>query len=492
MTAPGRLYLALDQGGHASRALVIDEHGSTIGAGVRAVDVFHPQPDWVEHDPESVVDSLRAAIDEAIGALGDRVRDIAAAGIATQRSSIVCWDRQTGEALSPVISWQDRRAHDALAPLSAHAARIHALTGLRITAHYGATKLRWCLDNLPAVAAAQKSARLAFAPLVSFLLFRLLGERPFVVDPVNATRTLLFNLDAQDWDEELLALFRVPRSALPSCVANRYMFGTLNIGRAAIPLNVATGDQPAALFARGSPQPDTTYVNMGTGAFIQRVVPRRPDPPPGLLTGMAFSGGTEKIYTVEASVNGAGSALDWAAKTLNCDDLHEHLDAWLAEFSELPLFLNGVSGLGAPYWVADFKSRFVDSENESGQALARRKAAAVAESIVFLLQANLELMWAGSQPKQIIVTGGLSRFSMLCQRLADLSQVSVHRPPDHEATALGVAYLAAGCPLHWAKPGRGTQFLPAPNDELRRRFNRWKSVMDKAVGETSGAGAAQS
>jgi glycerol kinase len=101
-------------------------------------------------------------------------------------------------------------------------------------------------------------------------------------------------------------------------------------------------------------------------------------------------------------------------------------------------------------------------------------------------------MWAGSQPKQIIVTGGLSRFSMLCQRLADLSQVSVHRPPDHEATALGVAYLAAGCPLHWAKPGRGTQFLPAPNDELRRRFNRWKSVMDKAVGETSGAGAAQS
>ncbi len=470
------LYLCLDQGGHASRALVFDRRGALQASALREVAVHEPQPGWVEQDPEELVASLQAAMDAVVTSLGARAGQIVSAGIATQRSSIACWDRQTGEALSPVISWQDRRAHQWLGQFSTQASEIHKRTGLMLSPHYGAAKMRWCLDHLPAVAAARRAGRLAMGPLASFLLFRLLEERPLVADPANVARTLLWNLRALDWDPWLLELFGVPVEALPRCVPTRHDFGTLRVHEQRLPLTIATGDQSAALFALGAPSPDTVYVNLGTGAFMQRAFAQPPDIA-GLLTSVVYRDEGRSFYVLEGTVNGAGAALRWAEQEWGFDDIEAQLPAWLAREGDIPLFLNGVAGLGAPFWVADFPSRLIGS-GEPWQRIC-----AVAESIIFLLQTNLErLRESPPAPARIIATGGLARLDGLCQRLTDLSGLPVHRPAEHEATARGTAYLLAGFPEKWPEEKPGDWFRPKPNPGLARRYKDWRAEMNRALG----------
>lgn len=475
--APDSLYLSIDQGGHASRALAFDARGALQASALRDVGARHPQPDWVEQDPEALVTSLQEVVAQAIAALGARAGRIAAAGLATQRSSIVCWDRNTGAALSPVISWQDRRAHEWLAGFAAQADEIHRRTGLRLSAHYGASKLRWCLDNLPAVAAARRAGRLAMGPLASFLLFRLLPEQlPLCADPANAARTLLWNLRTRDWDPWLLELFGIPRAALPRCVPTRHAFGALRAGGRSTPLAIATGDQSAALFALGVPRSDSAYVNIGTGAFIQSVFERPPEAA-GLLAGMVYHDVERSVYVLEGTVNGAGAALAWAEQEWRLQDLEAHLPAWLARDGEVPLFLNGIAGLGAPFWVAQFDSRLI------GDGEAWQKAVAVAESVVFLLRVNLDILRASAPDlSRLVVTGGLASLDGLCQRLADLSGLTVYRPAQHEATARGTAYLLAGFPAAWPEEKPGATFAPRPNPELAERYARWRREMDAAIG----------
>ncbi len=473
----GALYLALDQGGHASRALVFDRNGAVRAKGLCELSVAHPRDAWVEQDPEATVGSIRRAITAALDSLGERRAAISAAGLATQRSSVVCWDRVNGAALSPVISWQDRRAHVWLKSFAARAEEIHRRTGLMLSAHYGASKLRWCLDHLPEVKQAQDRGRLAIGPLASFLLFRLLRERPLLADLANAGRTLLWNLASRDWDPVLLALFGIPPAALPRCVPTRHAFGTLETDHQAIPLTIASGDQSAALFAAGEPRADVAYINLGTGAFVQRALGHDPGYHPRLLTGIARHDGAELTYVLEGTVNGAGAALDWIGAQLGIADVETQLPEWLSRESEPPLFLNGVSGLGAPFWVADFTSRFV-GESEEWQ-----KVVSVAESIVFLLQANLdEMRTLAPATTQLFVTGGLSWYDGLCQRLADLSGLPAYRPAEYEATARGTAYLLAGYPKHWPEPEPGQWFMPSANAVLAARYKRWRVAMEEAVG----------
>jgi len=480
MSSP--LYLALDQGGHASRALVFDARGALLAKRLREVAVHHPQPDWVEYDPEELVSSLLNAAREVLQELGANAAQIASAGLATQRSSIVCWDRVTGQALSPVISWQDWRAHAWLARFALHAEAIHATTGLMLSAHYGASKLRWCLDHLPAVAQAQTEGRLAFGPLASFLIFRLTEEHTLAVDPANAARTLLWNIKSMDWDEGLLHLFGIPAAALPPCVPTRHYFGHLEAEGRRIPLTIVNGDQSAALFAYGAPHANSAYINMGTGAFVQRLSGEYPGHQPRLLTGIVLHDGDEKTYVLEGTVNGAGAALQWIEEDLGLDNLEQELPAWLAQnHVEPPLFLNGISGLGSPYWVADFESRF------SAEAEPWQMAVAVAESIVFLLQANLDLFQKLASPlEQIIASGGLTWYEGLCQCISDLSGLPLYRPAEYEATARGTAWLLAGKPRDWPEQEFGVWFKPRANPALRVRYQRWRVAMDTALNDYSG------
>jgi glycerol kinase len=433
-------FLALDQGSHASKALVFNAGGHCFGAGERDIGTQRPGPDRVEHMAEEVLESLEAAIDEACRSAQLEPGRLSAAGLATQRSSIVCWDRQSGEALSPVLSWQDRRHATWLAAQGLDAERVHAVTGLVVSPHYGASKLRWCLDELDEVARANEAGRLCFGPLASYLLSSLVEGRPCLADPANASRTLLYDLERHDWSAEMMSAFGIPRDALPACVSSRHDFGRLRIGAARVPLKVMTGDQSAALFAAGTPRDDTLFVNIGTGAFVQRVCEGRPPPAPGLLHGVAWVDEEGSLGVLEGTVNGAAAAIEWLANERGEDarSLVARADEWLAAVSEPPLFSNGVGGLGSPFWIADYPVGFSEA------AGIEQETVAVLESIVFLLQANidaLERAFPDRPPTRIRVSGGLSQLDGLCQRLADLSGLVVERPGETEATARGVGFL---------------------------------------------------
>jgi len=472
-----RLYLALDQGTHASRAVVLDGAGNVLASASRDIGLSRPQADWVEQDGDEIVASLFDAAGDALAALGDRCNDVVAAGLASQRASCVCWDRRDGKPLSPVFSWQDRRAHRWLEQFAAQGETVHRKTGLFLSAHYGASKLRWALENLPAVRLAREEGNLCWGPQASFLAFRLAKERPFLADPQCAARTQLWNIHTKDWDPELLDLFGVPAGFLPRSVPTCHPYGTMRIGANAIPLVAINGDQSAAVFAFGQPEADCAYVNIGTSAFVQRALPAYPGYAPRQLTGIILDDGRSTLYTVEGNVNGAGTAIAWLKDSLGIADAVSRLPEWLDRVTEPLLFLNGIAGLGGSFWKPDFPSRFV------GEGSAGQKAVAVVESIAFLLQANLdEMAKYVTPPTRIRVSGGVSRFDGLCRTLAAVSGLAVHRRDDPEATARGIGFLAAGCPANWNRATREEVFRPAHDRAIQQRYVQWRALMATETG----------
>ncbi|WP_293169651.1 FGGY family carbohydrate kinase [Oceanithermus sp.] len=467
-------YLILDQGGHASRAFVFDARGRQLAAAAREIRARRPDELRAEYDGGALWASIAAAAAQALAAAPGPV---AAAGLATQRSNVACWDRTSGEPLGPVISWQDRRAWRAVEALRPHEKRIHERTGLFLTPHYGASKLRWCLDHLPEVRRAREEGRLGYGPMAAWLAGRLAGGAARAADVVNASRTQLVALETRDWDDELLALFGLPRDPLPPVVPNVWGYGSL-AAAPEVPLALVTGDQNAALFAYGELDEETAYVNAGTGAFVLRATGGRLVRAGRLLSGVLHADGERVEYVLEGTVNGAGSALAWFAREYGVADLDERLPGWLAAVPASPvLFLNGVSGLGSPFWRARFPVRF-----EGGGGLAE-KAVAVVESVVFMLAVNLEEQSRYlPAPKRLRLTGGLANLGGLAQRLADLTGLVVERPPGLEATARGAAFLLAGRPEDWEAGGAPDVFEPRPNPALAANYERWREAVERELG----------
>jgi glycerol kinase len=345
------------------------------------------------------------------------------------------------------------------------------MTGLVLSPHYGASKIRWCLDHLPTVQAAALAHDLVAGPLSCFLLHRLLLERPVVTDPSNASRTLLYDPRRLDWSADLLQAFGIERPWLPTCVSTRFGYGRLRVDHGESPLTVCTGDQAGAAFAFGPTDPETAIVNVGTGAFVQRAAPVDAPLPDGLLHSVLRSDGTAVTYSHEGTVNGAGSAIDWLRErvTLDVDRALRSLPP--DPLTDAPLFMNGVGGLGAPCWIAAFPVEFVGAGDDWQQL------AAVVESIAFLLAANLEAMGRAAPVGRVRISGGLARCDYLCQALATTTGLPVHRHVVREATARGLAFLAAGEPVAWRHPPVERTFLPIGNPVLAARHARWRAEM---------------
>jgi len=480
---PNPLYLVIDQGGHASRAFVFNKDGEVQAQGNSPIEaqVNKDANDQVEYDAITLLRSILHAIHEAIASPNINLSDIVSAGMATQRSNIVCWDRVTGQPLSSIISWQDRRAVDWIEKFRTVDEQIHHATGLFLSPHYGVGKLKWCYENLPAIAQAHQQQRLCWGPMTSFLLNQLLDEKPYLIDHVNASRTLLWSIKTHDWDPMLAQLFDLPSAPLPECVANQYPFGMLTIGNHKIPMTTVIGDQSASLFAWQQLQDDALYINIGTGAFIQRVINSDCIIEENLLTSLLIKNGGDACYALEGTVNGAGSALSWAEQQLQPHQLYQQLPQWLEDNNCPLLFLNGISGLGSPYWQANFKSHFIGNGNDA------QKVVAVIESIIFLLQVNIEQLQQ-QQPaaRKILISGGLTQLDGLCQRIADLSDLTVQRMTTAEGTANGIAWLLAHSNKdrpdgnQWNK-GSMTQFSPTPNRALSKRYQRWTKALWEAL-----------
>ncbi len=469
------LTLAIDQGTHSTRAAVYDGQGHMVALARRPVSLqTHNRPE-VEQSPVEIQDSLRAVMDEILRQPGIDTAQIGSAGLATQRSSVLAWESRSGRPLSPVLSWQDTRTAADLEAFACHEEAIRERTGLRLSPHYGAGKLQWLLRHDAVVASARGQGRLVIGPLAGFLLHHLVQGAREMVDHANASRTLLWNLQDRDWDPWLLDLFHIPRETLPDCLPILADFGMTRHGN--ISLTAVNGDQTAALYAQGVPDRDTLLVNTGTGAFVLLPTGAQHPPVSRLLRGLSRSDARTADHYLEGTVNGAAAALDWMAARYRIEDWPAQLGAWLDRIDNPPVFLNSIGGLGAPWWRRGPEPVLLPDDRgaEPGPAQA---LVAVVESIVFLLQANIELLCERNpRVKRIRIAGGLAPLDGLCRKLANLSGLDVERFHGVEATLRGIAWLAAGSSAGWAPVEREHLFLPQEDPRLRQRYGCFRDAL---------------
>ena len=461
--------LAIDQGTHASRALLFDTHGRHIASHHVPVSLRRPQANRAEQDPGEILESVREVLAQTVHFLPPAERShIRACGLATQRSTVLAW-QSNGAPLSAAISWQDTRAVPLVTALQEHATAIRELSGLPLSAHYGASKLHWLFQLLA------DEPELRLGPLTSFLLTHLTGEG-HCIDHSNAQRMQLMDTDTLDWSQRLCDWFGLPPDRLPACQPVISHYGLLD--GYDIPLTAVCGDQNAAWHGHRIDGQDCALINLGSGAFILARQARGSDDP-ALLRSLSFSDAETAEWLLEGTVNGAGSALQWLEEQEGIDDLQERLPVWLQQITDPPVFLNSVGGLGSPWWHQLPEPVFLPGSSPASQA---ERAVSVVESIVFLLQCNLERMMRHTTINQLQVSGGLSRLDGLCQKLANLSRLPVARHDDSESSARGVAWLAAGRPTDWLAEDSNPGFRPVPDTPLKNRYRRFIEALQIQTG----------
>ncbi|SEQ11928.1 glycerol kinase [Amphritea atlantica] len=469
------LCLVMDQGSHSSRAMVFDRFGNCLSQGQVQVKTRLTQPNRAEQQPTDILISLKRAALEAVSKLKreDRAK-LRTAALTTQRSSVLCWDADDGNPLTPIISWQDRRGFHYIDDLMPLASMVRQLTGLYPNAHLPASKLRWCLEHMIFNTAKH---RIRGGPVASWLIKQLLHEQPDLIDGVSAARTMLFSLKDRDWHPELLDLFQLPDSLLPKVRPSKYNFGTLKLPGLSLPLNYVSGDQAAALFAFGEPSQDNLYINLGSGGFMNRVLTERGLHPQERILHHLIHSDKQPLYSAEATINGAANALDWAFNICRPDT--RDIDSWAEKCTDPPLFMNMVGGVGSPYWQSLDRSCWI---NDCDDPEARMVA--VMESIVFLICRNIRAMSALPPAKQIIIGGGISQLSSLCQRVADLSGLPVLRYEQHEITSLGAAWQVLPNSVRDFVPEK--TFTPQANGPLALRYQSWLNTFNEYLDSLEG------
>jgi glycerol kinase len=366
------------------------------------------------------------------------------------------------------------RGADFLKSLKAQHDEIQRLSGLPVSAHYGASKLRWLLQH---VLAGKEQNQIRLAPLVSYLLLNLLDQRPYYVDHSNAQRTQLMDLNTLDWSEKLMHWFQIPVNTLPAIKPMRYDYGALMTTQ--IPVTAVCGDQNAAVFGAGNLPEDTALINLGSGAFVLRRLANF-EPSQQQLSGVSYSDARSVDYLREGTINGAGTALSWANKQFQLGDLKKLLPGWLETVKQPPVFINTIGGLGSPWWQRELEPQWVGVSPENKAEIAT----SIIESIVFLVQDNLNLMQQESPIHQLRVSGGLSKLDGLCQKLATLSRLPVERMDNPEATARGIAWLAAGRPAHWQQTA-SEYFQPQQDSGIDTRYKIFCKKLADLIEENS-------
>ncbi|MFT7584931.1 MAG: glycerol kinase [Cellvibrionaceae bacterium] len=462
------LILALDVGTLSVRAIVYDHAGHQIASSAESIRLNRINDVEIEQDPDEILNNLVKAMEQVLACSEIEGRQISVAGLSSQRSSVVCWNRVTGRSLSPVISWQDRRAFAYLEPLEKQAHKIKEISGLILSPHYGASKLRWLLDNSPSLS---QEKDLIFGPLAAFIVTNLVEDHPRIVDHVNASRTQLMDLHKRNWSKKLLSDFELSADLLPECRPTQFRYGRLKNSQ--ITLEAVNGDQNAAIHGAGQLEEGTFIVNIGTGAFVLLPTGDTPIHHPRLLASVANSDSDTATYLLEGTVNGAGAAIQWAAEEWDQPDLSQNLEQWLKEVETPPIFVNTIGGLGSPMWEEGPKPTFIPTLNGDGttrEGTTAEKAVAIVESIIFLIHINLDAITStGQDVKRIRISGGLSSVDGLCQMLADMSQRLVIRSEIRQSTSRGIAWLAGKPAADWSDL-EDDYFLPKQNRPLQNRY----------------------
>jgi glycerol kinase len=444
--------LAIDQGTTSTRAMAFDAAGRCVARAARELTQHYPQAGWVEHNPEEIWRDTLAVVREVIAQPQVGAERIAALGITNQRETALIWDRRSGEAIHPAIVWQDRRTAQACEGLRARGAEalISARTGLLLDPYFSATKVAWLLDTVPDARRRAEHGELAFGTVDSFLLWRLTAGAVHATDVTNASRTLLFDIHRQCWDEELLALLRVPRELLPEVKDSSTVYGMTApelFGRALAVAGIA-GDQQAALIGQACLEPGMVKSTYGTGCFLLLNTGSRALPSANrLLTTVAYRIGERRHYAMEGSIFVAGAAVKWLRDGLKLIGSAAETAALAAALPDdhgvylVPAFV----GLGAPHWEPKARGLICGLTLDSSRAHLVRAAL---ESVAYQTLDLLEAMQrdGAARPRAIRADGGMVANDWFCQFLADVLDTCVERPQEPETTALGAAFLAGlGC-----------------------------------------------
>ena len=501
--------LSLDQGTTSSRAILFDRSGSVAASAQKEFKQIFPQPGWVEHDANEIWRSQYAIALEALKKLTLNAASVVAIGITNQRETTVLWDRKTGEPLANAIVWQDRRTAARCDALRAKgkATLIQRKTGLVLDAYFSGTKLEWLLDSVPGARARADAGELAFGTIDSWLIWKLTGGRLHVTDASNASRTLLFNIRTLKWDDELLALFNIPRSLLPQVMPSSQVLGTTDPALFGAPIRIAgvAGDQQAATFGQACFSPGMAKNTYGTGCFMlmntgQAAVPSRHK----LLSTVAWVGpgsgkhGTElgvqrasACYALEGSVFMAGATIQWlrdGLQMINSADEVEQLASSVDDTQDVYL-VPAFAGLGTPHWDGYARAALVGMTRGTARAHIARAALesiALQSADVFGAMASD----SGIALRELRVDGGASRNNLLMQMQADLLGVPVVRPRVTETTALGAAYLAGIATGFWSGADEvAAQWVVDRRFEPRlkasgraEKLARWRQAVDRSKG----------
>ncbi len=488
--------LAIDQGTTSSRAIVFDKNLNPKGSGQQEFRQYYPASGWVEHDAEEIWKSVLAVGKTAIKKARAKPSDIRAIGITNQRETVVIWDRKTGKPIHKAIVWQDRRTADFCKELKERGleSKVRAKTGLLLDPYFSGTKIVWLLDNVKGARQRAEAGELAFGTIDTFLIWRLTGGKVHATDATNASRTLIYNIIAGKWDEELLRELNIPASLLPEvkdCSADYGSTDSRLLG-AAIKIGGVAGDQQAAAIGQACFEPGMMKSTYGTGCFAllntgARAVTSRNR----LLTTIAYQLNGKPTYALEGAIFIAGAAVQWLRDGLNLVKTASETGA-LAEKSDprqsvylVPAFV----GLGAPYWNADARGAlFGLTRATTKKELAR----AALESVCYQTRDLLDAMqkdWESTGDTVLRVDGGMTASDWTMQCLADILDAPVDRPKVLETTAVGAAYLAG---LHagllpppeqfaksWKRDKRFTSKMKP--DEREAKYAGWKEAVRKLL-----------
>ena len=492
--------LAIDAGTTSVRTVAVTAQGHPTAFAAREFTQHFPQPGWVEHDPDEIWAATLATLAEVVGGLGGET--IAGIGITNQRETAVVWDRVTGLPRHRALVWQDRRTAARCDELRAagHEPLVRSRTGLVLDPYFSATKLDWLLREGAVVA----DAALAFGTIDSWILWNLTGGADggvHATEPSNASRTLLFDIDALDWSPELLDMFGVPRSCLADVLPSSGRFGTTAPACAAglsVPVSGIAGDQQAALFGQACFAPGMAKNTYGTGSFVLvNLGMSHPPPSDGLLTTVAWTLGGEVhdvTYALEGSIFVTGAAVQWLRDGLGIIDTASEVEPLAASVPDTGdvVFVPAFTGLGSPYWDPYARGALLGLTRGTTRAhIARAAIEAMAWQTADVVDAMRAA--AGVSITELRVDGGASAMNLLCQFQSDVLGVPVRRPAVRETTALGAAFLAGIAEGIWPTPADAASawqedvtFAPAPVGDLDRRRAQWHRGVDRAQGWATG------
>ena len=487
--------IALDQGTTSSRVALVDEQENITALLSREFPQIYPEEGWVEHDPIDVWSSQYGVMMEVLAKSNIRPEDVAAIGITNQRETTVVWEKATGKPVYNAIVWQCRRTADRIIELKkqGYAELIQEKTGLIPDAYFSASKVEWILDHVDGARARAEAGELLFGTIDTWLVWKLTGGKCHVTDATNASRTMLFNIDTLEWDEELLNLFRIPRCMLPEVKSSGEIFGYANLNGVEVPIAGIAGDQQAALFGQGCYEKGEGKNTYGTGCFLlMNAGETRPHSKNGLLTTLAATlQGQKPQYALEGSVFIGGAVIQWLR-----DELRFITESCDAEYyaSKVPdtggvYIVPAFTGIGAPYWDMYARGTIVGITRGTKREHIIRAAQ---ESIAFQsadLVAAMERD-TGMPLKSLKVDGGASRDGFLMQFQADILGAEVTKPCSHETTAIGVARLAGLTVGLWtdahalaAAQKVDRSYIPNMPVEIREeKMKKWHRAVERSLG----------